>query len=655
MAESLTLNTPLFLMNYMNNFRPAILFLFSALFLSAQSPLELMEQYKGEEIVRLKNHTQTALLLKDGKILIRERNHLETFLNDKEMNGMSAVSLQYEPPFSLITDIDAYTLVPDLEKNKYKKTKIGSITDRKLIDESVFHDGTRAKSFDFEGVMAGAITVLEYEEEFNEPFLVGREVFDPSFLSESQEFTLTVDKNIAVVFSYFNCDVDYFEHWTEEKRGNVIYHWKKTNIEERKSEGGSPGGLHLSPHIVYRITSYIGDSGETHKVLGNVSDLHQYYQRFLDSLEDPTNELIAITDSLIMGLSDPYQKAKTIYNWVSESIRYIAFEDGYGGFRPREANFVCSKRYGDCKDMSNLMVKMMNYAGLEAYHVWIGTRRIPYTYEQVPSGLSDNHMIAAWKHEGEYYLLDATNKFLPFPYPSSFIQGKQALINISAEEFRLQKVAQIDAEQNYEIDSLFLSLEGSKLRGEGTKSFGIYNRSDVLRVLERKDEEALSNYIDNSLEKGSNRCKSVFKSYTDTDTGLVLNYQMTVKDYARLIGEKTIINLNLEPILASESLDDDRINPLEIEHTNKMVRFFSLAIPETLRVSHLPESDSFQNEKFSYDLQYSVVGQQIHYRLEIKTMTLQLDPEDFEAWNDMVKSLRRNYQKTIILIPDETL
>jgi hypothetical protein len=34
---------------------------------------------------------------------------------------------------------------------------------------------------------------------------------------------------------------------------------------------------------------------------------------------------------------------------------------------------------------------------------------------------------------------------------------------------------------------------------------------------------------------------------------------------------------------------------------------------------------------------------------------LQLDPEDFEAWNDMVKSLRRNYQKTIILIPDETL
>ncbi len=46
--------------------------------------------------------------------------------------------------------------------------------------------------------------------------------------------------------------------------------------------------------------------------------------------------------------------------------------DGLGGFVPRDASSVCSKRYGDCKDKAVIVTAMMREAGFEA---WVGLLR----------------------------------------------------------------------------------------------------------------------------------------------------------------------------------------------------------------------------------------------------------------------------------------
>jgi hypothetical protein len=617
--------------------------------LGAQSPNSLMIEYTDEDVVRLENYSETVLSIDDDEILITNRIKLMTFINDKELNGRGEISLKYEPPFSEITDIDAYTLVPNLERDKYSKNRVRDIVDRKLIDEDVFHNGTRAKSFSFEGLTKGAITVLEYEEEYHEPFLVGREIFDPYVYSKSQVFMLVVEEGIEIEYDYFNCDSSFFEHSIEKKRGETIHRWSTKEMESRKYESGAPDRLYLSPHIVYRIKSFRKSDGTVEKVLGDVNDLHRYYQTFLDGLEAPNEELIGITDSLVKGLSSDRAKAKAIYDWVNHSIRYIAFEDGYGGFRPREANFVCTKRYGDCKDMGNLMVQMMNHAGLEAYHVWIGTRSIPYTYEQVPTGLSDNHMIAAVKLNDEYYFLDATNKFLPFPYPSSFTQGKQALINLGPDDFKLKMVPTLKAEQNHETDTCRFTLEEGSLIGKGRKDYGIYHRSSVMRVLERKDEDALESFIKYDLEKGDNRCKSELVDYQDHDTSLTFNYTTKLNQYARETGDKLILNMNLEQLLASGKLEDDRENALELKNATLFKRYFELEIPENYTVSHLPEGSSFEHPKFGFEISYRQEGNIVIYEMEIALKALFVEKEELEDWNNFIRALRKEYQQTLIL------
>ena len=90
---------------------------------------------------------------------------------------------------------------------------------------------------------------------------------------------------------------------------------------------------------------------------------------------------------------------------TNENIKYIAFEYALGGFIPREANEVFQKKYGDCKDNSSILFKMLEIAGLQGNLTWIGTRKIPYTYEEVPTRAVDNHMILSYENKNNTYLL----------------------------------------------------------------------------------------------------------------------------------------------------------------------------------------------------------------------------------------------------------
>ena len=96
---------------------------------------------------------------------------------------------------------------------------------------------------------------------------------------------------------------------------------------------------------------------------------------------------------------------------------------------------------------------MLKIAGIKGYLTWIGTRDIPYNYTELPTPFTDNHMILTYKNGGKVYFLDATGQYLPLELPSSFIQGKEALVGIDSTEYEILKVPVIDADVNSHIDS----------------------------------------------------------------------------------------------------------------------------------------------------------------------------------------------------------
>lgn len=615
----------------------------------SQKPSDFRDKYEGEVAVRLEEHTHVELEVDDGEIKINRSSFIKTYMASAQLNGVNKVSLDYEPLFSKISDIEAHTLIPNFEKDKFGKEKVRDIIDRKVLDDDIFHDGTRAKSFEFQGVKKGGITQLEYTEEISEPRLIGREVFSSSLLTLNKSLSIEYDEEIDLAIDYFNCDSSWFEIERNSSRGKITLTWRKKNIQALQEESNQPPYLEIAPHLIYRIKSYKNDDDE-YKVLGDIDDLYDWYGNFISNQEELSTELKSITDSLTANKVNDISRAKSIYDWVNNAIRYIAFEEGLGGFKPRAANLVCERRYGDCKDMANLMVSMMQYAGLKAHHVWVGTRDLPYTYQQVPSVLADNHMIAALHHDGKYYFLDATHKALPFPYPSMSVQGKDALIGLSATEYLVKKIPVVASERNLDRDTVLLSLEGDQLNGKGFNTLHGYNAQRFNRLFEQKDRKTIDKVIESAYSKGNNKCQAQLIDYERGDTVSQLRYAFNIPQYAYQLNDKLYLNLNLEKVFENLAQKSDREHPLHFERTFLFQRVYRLEIPDGYQLEHLPQAVQNQFDGYGYSISYHQPSQNtVEYALEIDLNRLKINKEELNAWNEFIAELKKAYSETIIL------
>ena len=156
---------------------------------------------------------------------------------------------------------------------------------------------------------------------------------------------------------------------------------------------------------------------------------------------------------------------------------------------------------------------MLEIAGLEGNLTWIGTRKIPYTYEEVPTPAVDNHMILSYEYNNKTYYLDATGRYIQIDYPSSFIQGKEALI-ANGKSYKIKKIPVIAANLNTITDSTYLKISGRDIIGSSQTKLSGYLKNNLFYNLENtRKEAAVKEFYNKRFSKGSN--KFLITSFTE--------------------------------------------------------------------------------------------------------------------------------------------
>lgn len=121
------------------------------------------------------------------------------------------------------------------------------------------------------------------------------------------------------------------------------------------------------------------------------------------------------TDKLFEGKTDlnDLQKAKLIYEYITENIKYLSVSFLQSGLIPQKASHVINSRLGDCKDVSTLFVAMCKAVGVKANLVLIATRDAGKNQLLLPT-IEFNHCIARLDAEGKEYYIELTSDKLPF-------------------------------------------------------------------------------------------------------------------------------------------------------------------------------------------------------------------------------------------------
>lgn len=610
----------------------------------------LKEKYPESSMIRILDEINILVELENDELAIKQQFVEEDLFLDESAIYGSKKSLD----FSSFFELESVTATSyNFKKGKYRPTEVKDFIEKDELENS-FHDDTKSLNFIYPNLEEGGKTKLEYTEVVKNPRFLSPIFFGSFYPIKNKKVTLTADSNVNFKFQEFNTENYQIKFNKEEKRGKTIYTWEINDVDEIKYESSVPTYKKVLPHIVPIITSYKTKNNEI-KVLGDVSDLYNWYYSMIKDVNiQPTDtELVNLVNTITKDCKTDLEKVRAIYYWTQKNIKYIDFEYALGGFIPREANDVFNKKYGDCKDNSSILSEMLKVAGLKGNLTWIGTRTIPYSYSELPTPMVDNHMILSYHENGKTYFLDATGRYLPLEMPSSFIQGKEALIGDGEGKFRIEVVPVMSPKTNSYLEKTNLTLDNNSLKGSAETALSGYYKIDFYNQLESYNtEKDIKEYYTRKLQKGSNKFlidDFIEHDKYNYDNDFKITYNFNINDYAKELGDEIYINLNLDRQISHFKSDDDRENDIEFKYKSYYFYENSLEIPENYIAEYLPENFELSNDFFSCKISYTKSGNTIKYTQELTMDFLFLTPENQKIVNAAIKKVEKQYQETVVL------
>ncbi|WP_339753149.1 DUF3857 domain-containing protein [uncultured Winogradskyella sp.] len=609
----------------------------------------LKSKYPEASFVRLLDEIKISVKLKNDELEIKQYFLEEDLFLDESATYGSKKSLDFSAFFEL-ESVEATSY--QYKDGKYKAFEVEDFVEKDELENS-FHDDTKSLNFIYSNLAEGGKTKLEYTEIVKNPRFLSPIFFGNFYPIKNKKVTLIADIEVNFRFQEFNTDGYTIVFNKEEKRNSIIYTWEIKDVDEIKYESSVPTYKKVLPHIVPIITSYNTKDKEV-KLLNDVSDLYNwYYSMVKDINQQPTDDaLVALVNEITKDSNTELERVRAIYYWTQQNIKYIAFEYALGGFIPREANDVFNKKYGDCKDNSSILYEMLKVAGLKGNLTWIGTRTIPYSYTEVPTPIVDNHMILSYIEAGRTYFLDATGRYLPLEMPSSFIQGKEALIGDGEGKFKIETVPIMDPRTNSYIQKSNLRLSDNHLIGNGETTLSGYYKIDFYNQLETNNsDKELKNYYTQKLRKGNN--KFLIKDFEEInkysyDDDFKIKYKFNINDYAKQLGDEIYINLNLKREASNFRTEEDRENEIEVTYKSYYIFENTLEIPQGYAVDYMPENYELNNTFVRCNISYNQKDNKIIYKQELTMDFLSLSPVEQKIVNNAIKKIEKQYKETVV-------
>jgi hypothetical protein len=581
----------------------------------------------------------------NGPVVAAIMNQKIQFISLREI-----ASVQYGEYYDKFSSISKF-------KQYYKTGNSFSLYKAKALDKSVtssdiFYDDTRVKFFNIVLPKMGLGAMVEVEKTFNDSKYLTRVMFHSGYAVTEKVIRLKVPSWLQLDIREMNFAGNKIEKTQETEGKKTVYTFTMRDLPPIPSEKNALPAPYTFPHIIVLVKSFDAN-GQQQKGFENAGDLYKWYNLLYKKCDNQTASFKTKAIELVKGKPNDIDKVKSVFYWVQDNIRYIAFEDGYAGFVPEPAQNVFKNKYGDCKGMANLLTEMLKLNGFDAHITWIGTKHIPYDYT-VPSLCVDNHCISALNLGGKTYFLDATEKYGPFGEYAYRIQGKEALIE-KGDQYQIIKVPVADKSQNKILTQASFVLQDNILKGHLKITLSGEERTSFHQYFQGLPADRKKEFLQRMLEFGNDNLDA-----TNVKTSDLLNRELPVVIEGDIDLSNNIIRDEKEVYagidffprkLTSFTPDEKRMNAYEFNSIYTAEDEIELNIPG-YKVKDLPETIDQQATDYGFKGSYAQSGNKIVLKKQLSINTGTVKKADFENWTAFLKKLKEFNNNIVVVEKD---
>jgi len=516
--------------------------------------------------------------------------------------------------------------------------------------DEIFHSDTRVCSVTFPLEEKGKSFSYRYEDNYRDVKYLTSFYFQHFIPVTERVIEFNVPSWMEVDLREFNFKNNAIEKKSVKEGDITKTTYTIKNVAAFRDEPSSPNHALSSPHIICVSKAY-SQNGTRNVLFESVKDLYGWYNTVCSDIGNSPNDLKGKVESLIVGKKTDIEKIESIFYWVQDNIRYIAFENGIMGFKPDAAQNVLKNKYGDCKGKANLLKEMLKIAGYDARLTWIGTSDLPYDYS-LPSLAVDNHMICTVILNGKKYFLDGTESFIALNDYAQRIQGKQVLIE-DGKNYILDRIPDFPADRNKVKKISRISLDNDVIKGTATQEFNgeskIMLQAVYSSVRNEDKNEALTDLLKG--DDGNVIITNVQSpDFKERQKPITVSYEFKANNQVKKAGNEIYVVMDWDKEFSSLEFDKERKNDYEFNYKYNYIVQTELAVPDGYKVDYMPAAFKKSTPSYSFEGAYTSKGKTIVYTKTVVINKPVLLTTDFDNWNGFIKAINNFYNDQVVLV-----
>ncbi|WP_348813065.1 DUF3857 domain-containing protein [Flavobacterium maritimum] len=566
----------------------SLLFLFFSSFIFAQkaeySSLTISDSLKenANAVVRL---NQIDIVITSQRSMNIKTKRVVTVLNEKGLTSIDAVE-GYDKR-TTINNIEA--TVFDAAGKEIKRIKRKDFKDRSAVDGGTLFSDSRYIYLDYTPIQYPFTIIYDSESQTSTTAFVPQWYpLTDYFLSvEKSVLNVSYPANLGFKKMEFN-----FSNFNIQKTVDTATQlsYTATNILAFKREDYSPAFGSIFPKVMMGLELFhlegIDGNAKSWKEMGL-----WFSDKILSETMDLTQETKIKIKQLVGDEKDPIKKAKIIYNYVQQKVRYISIQEGIGGWKPMQASDVDRLGYGDCKALTNYTRALLQTVDVPSYYTRLyGDRNKKDVVADFVS-MQSNHVILAIPTGDNYIWLECTSQDDPFGYQGTFTDDRNVLI-MKPEGGEIVRTKIYEDKGNLQMSkgTYTLTSDGAfsgkiAIASEGSQ----YSQKVSVEQLQPTDKEAhYKSYWSNINNLKINK---VIFSNDKESIRFTENADISAVNFGTLTNGKMMFTVNaFNQFSESVKRIRNRKNPFEIQRGYLDTDEIAIVLPSGFSVEFLPNN-----------------------------------------------------------------